>query len=237
MRKLIPLLALLTLMLPLYAQTPPRTYDPNTVMVTAQGKFEAEPDTADLGLTLSARDSSQEAAYKRVSAAADQFRAILRQNNVDPKQARVAQYNVQPIIDYQSNKQRIIAYLVQTSVELKTRDFSLAGKLLPQLAALPDSSNQSLSYSLEDVSAAKQRAIEDAYKNAHDAAGAIARASGRQISNMIYASVDAHYEIAPRPMMAMRSMAGAAEKAAPTEEFSQQKSTVTAQVVAVFQLQ
>jgi hypothetical protein len=66
----------------------------------------------------------------------------------------------------------------------------------------------------------------------------VAKAGGRALGELAYAAVDTIEPI--RPMyapMARSAMAGAAKPmAAPTEEFSPQKITVTARVSAVFGL-
>ena len=97
--------------------------------------------------------------------------------------------------------------------------------------------NQSLSYVLDDMDAAKIKAVEDALHRAHEEAGAVARSSGRTLGELSYASVDTYEQPRPRPMMAapmaMKSVNG---PPAPTEEFGAQKVTVTAHVNAMYNL-
>jgi uncharacterized protein YggE len=79
--------------------------------------------------------------------------------------------------------------------------------------------------------------VEDAYRRARNSADAIARASGRTVGELSYASVDTFENqriVAPRMARAMSSMANAAP--APTEEFTPQTVTVTAHVNALFNL-
>ena len=83
---------------------------------------------------------------------------------------------------------------------------------------------------------AKNKAVEDAYRRARNSADSIARASGRTVGELSYASVDVFENprlVAPRA----RSMAAMAPAApAPTEEFTPQTVTVTAHVNALFNL-
>ncbi len=218
-------------------QPPPLAIQINSVQVSAQGKYDAEPDTALLTLTLSDKQPTQEAAYKNVSNAAEQFRSILRQNSVDPKQARVSNFNVNPEIDWRSAKHNIIGYTVQTTASLKLRDFSLAGKLLTQLSQLTLAGNQNLSYELEDMEAAKQKAISDAYKNAHASAETIAQVSQHRLGDLVYASVDTQSQFIVRPMMEAGAAKMMQNAPAPTEGLGQQTVTITANVNAVFRLQ
>jgi len=98
--------------------------------------------------------------------------------------------------------------------------------------------NQSLSYILEDMDAAKIKAVEDALHRAHDEANAVARSSSRTLGELSYASVDTYEQPRPRPMaMAAKSMTMNAEATpAPTEEFGAEKVTVTAHVNAMYNL-
>ncbi|GAC1648004.1 MAG: hypothetical protein NVS9B15_06620 [Acidobacteriaceae bacterium] len=220
------------------AQQPPAQMIENTVQVHAEGKFEAEPDTALITLTLSDKEATQEAAYQNVSSAAQRLREILRQNNIDPKRARVSSYSINPEFDWKNPKnRRPIAYQVQTSATLKLSDFGVANKLLVALSDLAYAGNQALAYTLEDMDAAKKKAIADAYANAHGYAEALAGASARKLGDLLYASVDTEEIRVPMPMRAMAYKAAQAAPPAPTEDMGQQTTTITAQVNAVFRLQ
>jgi uncharacterized protein len=219
----------------LHAQTGPN-FQPNTVQVSAQGKFEAEPDTAVITLTLSDKQPRQEDAYKHVSDAAERLRAVFRQNNIDPKQVRVSSYNIQPEIDWTSGKQKLIGYQVQTTASYKTREFAQANRLLEQLSSLPYANNQNLSYVLDDVDAAKQKAIADGVAKAQSYGSTLAKASQRNLGELLSASVDTQFEPGPRPM-AYAGMAAKEAAPAPTQQLGQETVTVTAQVNAIFRLQ
>jgi uncharacterized protein YggE len=219
------------------AQEAVRNYEPNTVQVNAQGKFETEPDTAVLTLTLSDKEPNQQTAYTNVSDAAEQLRAVLRQNGVDPKQARVATYNIMPEFDYRKPDRKPVAYTVQTMATLKLKDFALANKLLAAFSDVPHSGNQNLSYTLEDIDEAKQKAIADAYAHARASAQTVASASQRQLGQLSYASVDTQVQVHPIPMVRMGTAMKTEAAPAPTEDMGQELQTITAQVTAVFRLQ
>jgi uncharacterized protein YggE len=136
-------------------------------------------------------------------------------------------------------KQRVIGYRVTTDVALKLKDFSKIGPITQQLAEANVSETQTLNYILENMDDAKNHAVEDAYRRARNSAETVARASGRTLGELSYASVDTFEN--PRvamPRMA-RAMAAAAPNAAtpaPTEDFTPQTVTVTAHVNALFNL-
>ena len=61
--------------------------------------------------------------------------------------------------------------------------------------------DQSLSYLLDDMEAAKIKAVEDALARARAEANAVARFSGRTLGELSYASVDTYEPSPVRPMM------------------------------------
>jgi len=216
---------------------PALTAQPNTVFVGADGKFEANPDTAVMQFNISAQENTSSAAYDRASRQAEQVRQILRSNGIEPKAAEIGYFSLQPVYDYRQPKQKLIAYRVSANVSLKLKDFSKIGPITQQLADTDITGNQSIQYTLEDMDAAKTKAVEDAYRRARASADAIAHAGGRALGELSYASVDTFEPVRAMPMV--RAMAATAEMktmAAPTEEFSPQTITVTAHVNAMFTL-
>jgi uncharacterized protein YggE len=209
----------------------------NTVVVGADGKYESAPDTAVLQFNIAAQDNTSEAAYAVASKAAERMRQALKANGIDPKSAELTQYSLQPMYDYKSPKRRVVGFRVTTSVSLKLKDFSKVGPLLTALSSIEETENQSINYTLENIDAAKAKAVEDAFQRAKGSAQTIARASGRVLGELSYASVDTFENFpVPRPMMGRATAMGAEAKAAPTEEFTPQKVTVTAHVNAMFLL-
>ena len=215
---------------------PAVTAQPNTVYVGADGKYEAAPDTAQIQMNISVQDDSPQAAYQRASRNVDQVRQVLRANGLDTKLATIGFYSVQPMYEYKP-KQRVTGYRVATDVTLKLKDFSRIGPITQQLAEANISETQTLNYILENIDEAKNHAVEDAYRRARNSADTLARASGRTLGDLSYASVDTF----ENPHIAMPRMARAMAAAnsatpAPTEEFTPQNVTVTAHVNALFNL-
>jgi uncharacterized protein YggE len=216
---------------------PAITAQPNSVFVGADGKFEANPDTAVMQFNISAQEATSREAYDRASKAAEQVRQILRSNGIEPKSAEIGYFSLQPVYDYKTAKRKLVGYRVNANVSLKLKDFSKVAPIVQQLADNDVSENQSLNYTLEDIDAAKAKAVEDAYRRARESAAALARSSGRTLGELSYASVDTFENVRPMPMaqtMMRMNVAGAAP--APTEEFTPQSVSVTAHVNAMFNL-
>jgi uncharacterized protein YggE len=209
---------------------------PNSIYVGADGKFESAPDTAVIQSNISVQENTSQAAYDHASKEAEQVRQVLHANGIEPKAANLGFLSVQPVYEW-NPKQKVIGYRVTTDVTLKLKDFSKIGPITQQLADANVSETQTLNYTLENIDEAKNKAVEDAYRRARNSADAIARASGRAVGELSYASVDTFENpriLQGRMARPMAAMAGAAP--APTEEFTPQTVTITAHVNALFNL-
>ena len=106
---------------------------PNSVYVSADGKFEAAPDTAVIQFNISVQEDTSQAAYQHASKDAEQVRQVLHANGIEPKAANIGFFSVQPVYEWKP-KQKIIGYRVTTDVTLKLKDFSKIGPITQQLA-------------------------------------------------------------------------------------------------------
>ena len=237
MKSAVTLLALCILATTSLAQDHPAvTALPNSVYVGADGKFESAPDTAVIRFNISIQDDTSQKAYDHASKDAEQVRHVLRDNAIEPKAANIGFLSVQPVYEWKP-KQKVIGYRVTTDVTLKLKDFSKVGPITQQLADANVSETQTLNYTLENIDEAKNKAVEDAYRRARNSADAIARASGRTVGELSYASVDTfENQRMPVPHMARAMVATPNAAPAPTEEFTPQTVTVTAHVNALFNL-
>ncbi len=220
------------------AQNPALAVMPNSVYVGADGKYETAPDTALIQFNISAQADTAKEAYDQAAKEAEATRQILRSNGIDPKAAEIGFFSVNPQFDWKNPKRKVIGYQVSTSVTLKLKDFSKVGPMTEQLADASVSDSLSLSYTLDSTEEAKAKAVADAYKRARASAQALATASGRTLGELSSATVDIAENVriyTPLPRRAM-GMAMPAGTAAPTEEFTPQKVTVTAHVNAMFVL-
>jgi uncharacterized protein len=220
----------------LVAQAPTVNAAPNTLFTGADGKFESAPDTAVVQFNISAQADNAKTAYDQASKQAEQTRQIMRDNGIDPKTAQISGYSIEPMYDWKNVKRKLVGYRVNTSVTLKLKDFAKIGPITQQLADGAVSESQSITYTLDNMDEAKGKAVEDAYRRARASADALAKAAGRSIGELSYASVDTFENVRPLSPMP-RVMAMKAEAApAPTEEYTPQTVTVTAHVNALFSL-
>jgi uncharacterized protein YggE len=218
-------------------QTATPAVEANTLSVGADGKYEADPDTALVQFNIAAQEQNSKDAYDHATRAAEQVRELLRKDGIDPKSAQLSSFEFQPMYDYRDPKHKIVGYRVSSNVSVKIKDFSKISPIIQGLGDIDISGNQSLNYTLEDIDAAKQKAVQDAYRRARASAETVAQAAGRAVSDLLYASVDTFEPIRPRPMVMSMMKAEAAPAAPPpTEDFGAQKVTVTAHVNALFRM-
>ncbi len=142
----------------------------NSVTAGADGKYEAAPDTAVIQFNIAAQENTSQAAYDRASKAAEQVRQLLRNNGFDPASAQMGSYSISPVFDYKSPKRKLVGYAVNTTVTLKLKDFSKIGPIVQQLTDLDITDSQSISYTLDNMEAAKAKAVADAYHKARASA-------------------------------------------------------------------
>ena len=211
---------------------------PNSVSVGADGDFESAPDTSVISCSLSAQEKTSQAAFDSASRLTEQMRQALRAAGVDPKTAELSGYSLYPMFDYKNAKQNVIGYRVGTSVTIKLKDFGKIAPVIQALAGLNGITGQNMSYDLEEIDAAKQKAIDHAYARARGYADTLARASGKQLGALLSVAVDTQQAmpVMPYARVAMQEVNGALAKA-PTEDFQPTKIKVSAHVNAVFALQ
>jgi uncharacterized protein YggE len=236
------LLAILTalaaaLVIPTLAQDRPSAPLPNTVWVGADGRYESDPDTALVQFGISAQEDKLQDATRKASQDAEQIRQLLRSNGLEPKNAEISRFATQPVYDYKNPKRKLVGYRVDANISIKLKDFSKIGPIVEGISTM-DVTNTSISYLLEDMDAAKVKAVEDALRRARSEANAVAQSSGRTLGELSYASVDVYEPQPIRPMMMKAApMAAEAAPAPPTAEFSAEKITVSAHVNALYNLQ
>ena len=123
---------------------------------------------------VSVQDETSQAAFQRGSKNVEQVRQVLRANGIDPKAANIGFLSVQPVYEWKP-KQKVIGYRVTTDVTLKLKDFTKVAPITQQLADANVSETQTLSYTLENMDEAKNKAVEDAYRRARNSADTLAR--------------------------------------------------------------
>ncbi len=213
------------------AQQTPVTQD--TLWTSGNGKFESAPDTALVQFLISVQQPELKAAYVQAQASAKKIRQTLRDNGIDPMEAEISFFSMTPVYKWDP-KRKLVGFQVNSHVTIKVHDFTKLGPIIDGFSQLDTTDGLSISYTLENIEAAK---VEDAYRTAHRNAEVLARAAGRTLGLMSYASVDANdFNPQPRPVMRMAAKASALAEESPVAEFAPAKVTMTAHVNVLFQI-
>lgn len=219
-----------------FAQEQASKVIPNTVWVGADGKFESDPDTALVQFGISAQQEKLQDATQQATQAAEKVRQLLRSNGIDPSAAQISRFATNPVYDYKNAKRKLVGYRVDANISVKVKDFSKIGPISEGLSNM-EVTDTSITYQLDNIDAAKTKAVQDAMRRAHDLANAVAQSGGRSLGELSYVSVDTFEPQPIRPMMMKADMApGAAGAPPPTAEFSAEKITITAHVNTLYGL-
>src|SRR5215475_11443028 len=162
---------------------------PNSVWVGADGKFESDPDTALVQFGISAQQEKLQDATQQATQAAEQVRQLLRTNGIDPSAAQISRFATNPVYDYKNAKRKLVGYRVDANISVKVKDFSKVGPISEGLSNM-EVTDTSITYQLDNIDAAKTKAVQDAMKRAHDLAQTVAQSSGRGLGEISYVSVD-----------------------------------------------
>ena len=139
---------------------------PNSIWVGADGKFESDPDTALVQFGISAQEEKQQDATQKATQAAEQVRQLLRSNGIDPSEAQISRFTTQPVYDYKNAKRKLVGYRVDANISIKLKDFSKIGPIAQGISGM-DVTDTSISYQLDNIDAAKIKAVQDASRRAH----------------------------------------------------------------------
>ncbi|HEY7855399.1 MAG TPA: SIMPL domain-containing protein [Terriglobales bacterium] len=205
----------------------------NTIQVSATGSVSADPDTAVVSINIEGRSADATAAYTEAQTQATLVRALLTGQGFTSAQAHWSRFSVQPEFDYQPPARRITGYVVSAALELDLTDFAKIGPLINAINAKGIQGPSGVRFELKNQDAAKSEAIANGYREARQEAEALARAAGKHLDALSYATVDV---ARPQAIMAYAAAGPRAMAPAPTESFSPQTITVTANITAVYRI-
>ena len=181
--------ACLALVLPARAQNPEIKFIADTLVVQADGTYQADPDLATLTFDISAQDKELKPTYDRASQSLQKILALAEKNGIAKSDISSGVLTVRPFYEGDRRK-KAKSYLVQGQVTLKVRDFSRLGPILENSVDDGITDFRSLNYSLSDEEAAKQKAVAEAMKRAVGRAGAALEQKGQKVGALRFANLD-----------------------------------------------
>lgn len=227
------------------AQSPEVKFITDTVVVQAEGSYEADPDLATLTFDISTQDKDMKKAYDTATQSMQRIAALAEKSGLKKADVSTGVLTLAPSYE-RDRKNKAKSYSVRGFVTLKVRVFSQIGPLLDGAVEEGIVDFRSLTYSLQDEEAAKERAVAQAMQRAVGRASAALAQNGQKTGAVRYASLDvrqlmgvARLETSMTTVTAMAQGAGAPSnaKAAPSYPSIQpQKITVSASVQCAFEI-
>lgn len=161
----------------------------DTLVVQANGTFEAEPDLATLTFDISSQDKDLTQAYTKAAQSMQQIVAVGEKNGLTKQEISTGVLTLTPSYDLDRNK-KPKSYFVRGEVVLKVHDFTKIGSILNDSVENGLANFRSLEYSLENPESAKARAVADAMRNAVERARAALAENGQKPGAIRYANLD-----------------------------------------------
>lgn len=161
--------------------------DANTLSVNGSGTvyMQADQVNATLGITLSGKDLSQ--IQNQVNETVANICAAMIAAGLDENSISTNYIYISPCYDYSSegNHQELIGYTINNSLSIRTVNADAIGEYIDAAFAAGANTFDSIDFSLQDDSDARDRALEIAVESARHKAEVIAAASGKELGDIV----------------------------------------------------
>jgi hypothetical protein len=238
----------------LLAQAPEVKFIADTLVVQADGTYEADPDLATLTFQIFSQDTEIKKAYDTAAVSVQKIADIAQKNGLKKEDITTGVLTVTPFYGG-DRKKKARSYSVQGQVILKVRDFSHIGAILDGSVEDGVTDFRSLTYSLSDEEAAKKEAVAQAMRRAMGRASIALEQKGQKLGTLRYMSLDVKqlFGVAQMESYDYSTLGSAAERESsggfwtrskvapppppPPPVAHPQKISVTATVQCAFQIQ
>jgi len=173
----------------LSAQSPDVKFITDTLVVQADGKFEADPDLATLTFSVFAQDKNLKQTYDQASQSMKKIADVAEKNGLKKEDVTFGVLTVRPYYEGEKKK-RARFYTVQGQIILSVKDFSKLGTLLEDSVEDGITDFRSLTYSLANEEAARQHAAAAAMRSAIGRATALLEQKGQKVGTLRFANLD-----------------------------------------------
>lgn len=166
---------------------------PRVISVTGTGQAYLTPNIATIYIGVSSRSENVADALKENNAKAQAVAAALTALGVEAKDIQTSSFNVMPQQQYGPTGEMLgVIYVVENTVNVTARDLTKLGEMLNTVVTSGANSINNIQFDVVDKQAAlteaRTRAVENARKQAEDAAKAAGFTLGDVYSMSIYTS-------------------------------------------------
>jgi uncharacterized protein len=171
------------------AQTPEVKFIADTLVVQADGTYEADPDLATVTFQIFSQEKEIKRAYDAATQSMHQIVDLAERNGVQKDDVSTGVLTVAPIYEG-DRKKRAHSYYVQGQIILRIRDFTRIAPILDGSVEDGVADFRSLTYSLADEEAAKKQAVAEAMRRAIGRASIGLEQKGQKLGALRYMSLD-----------------------------------------------
>ena len=153
------------------------------INVNGMGIVMADPDTADISLSVETMGKTSEAAQKENNKIIQKVNAAMQDMGVAKENIVTRYTSVYPQHNYddKTGERTIIGYRSNTELQLTTKDIDNTGKYIDAALKAGATGTGGVGFSIADQSVYYGQALQLAVKNAEKSATSIAQAYGRQL--------------------------------------------------------
>jgi len=158
------------------------------ISVSGEGRASAAPDVAVLGLGVSAKASTVDAANSQVQEAMSDLLDSLEANGVQEKDIQTTGFSIYPEYDYRNDEQVLTGYRVSHMLQVKVRDIDKAGEVIDDAVEAGGDllQVQSISFIIDDTTALRSEARAEAVADAQATAEELATLAGVSLGEPTY---------------------------------------------------
>jgi uncharacterized protein YggE len=231
------------------AQAPDVKFIADTLVVQADGAYEADPDLATMTFRIFSQEKELRKAYDTATQSMQRISALADSNGLKKEDISTGVLTVAPMYEG-DRKKRAHSYSVQGEIVLRVHDFSHIGPILDGSVDDGIADFRSLTYSLADEESAKKQAVAEAIRHAIGRASIALEQKGQKLGGLRYMSLDVRQLFGIAQLQSMPAVAesvevsggdglfGRKEKMRTTPPPLQpEKIEVTASVQCAFQIQ
>ncbi|MCX4397316.1 MULTISPECIES: SIMPL domain-containing protein [unclassified Streptomyces] len=222
--------------------TPPSYGTPEhpRVAVRGEARLEVDPETARIGITVTARGKNRRNALEDLTRRNDHVLELARSYGQAVEKLETGAFSITPELTQKGRNEQIHAYHGRVHITAVLNDFTALGEFTTRIADLEMTRVNGPWWGLRPDSPAHATARRQAVHEAVQRAREYADALGAQLTALVeLADLGAENAAPPVPaapgaMRGRAAFAGAAPEAAPTLDLEPQRQTVYAQVNARF---
>jgi uncharacterized protein YggE len=164
----------------------------DTLVVQAEGTYEADPDLATMTFRIFSQEKELKKAYDAATQSMQRISALGASNGLKKEDISTGVLTVAPIYEG-DRKKHARSYYVQGEMVLRVRDFSRIGPILDGSVEDGIADFRSLTYSLSDEEEAKKRAVAEAMRRAIGRATVALEQKSQKLGGLRYMSLDVQH--------------------------------------------